>query len=491
MSTQSNRPAEPRQPSCESSLPSPTALVPESGAPEGSPSPVCVAIPVRVHGVQNCAPAGEGTACTESFTEDTETLVLFPSGAVVRLAAAVRQGQEVILTNLNSQHHVHCQVISVGVGESSRGFVELQFSHRRTGFWGSASNVGRISRPSPAPMNLPTVNTVEFPALALQAPAEPKLYVECAKYRIAGDLQTGRKWTLGGAGIAAAVLAVAGGIYVLLSRPAGPLDDRVNASAVAAETTTTVNASPQVIEVNAGAESEGTSTALQTGEVAQTFASPSAAMEPSMIPTPEAYSAASAASVAPSSAAPASVSPSAPSPVIRASSGGLPQTLGNALARLHRNIGDSKIVTPRAARTPNSSASEPPIISAEEAAAAPAGPANDAATRAIFGGSRANAGPAPVPEIKVGGQATLPRAISTVSPAYPIAAKSAHIEGDVKIEAEIDPTGKVAGMKMISGPTLLQTAALHALQQWKYEPAKLDGQAVAGKMIVTLRFRLQ
>jgi protein TonB len=445
-----------------------------------------------VHGVQNGAPAGGGTASTESFTEETETLALFPSGAVVRLAAAVRQGQEVILTNLNSQHHVHCQVISVGVGESSRGFVEVQFSHRRTGFWGSACNVATTSRPSAAPLNLPVISAVESPTVALQAPAEPKLYAECAKYRIAGDLQTGRRWTLGGAGIAAAVLAVASGIFVFLSQSPVPLDNRVDASVVAAETSTRVNDSPQVIEVTAAAESEGTSTALQTGEVAQTFATPSGAKESSMTPTPEAFSAARAASVAPSAAAPASASRSAGSPVIPASSGGMRQTMGDALAKFHPNIGESKIAAPEAARTRSFPASEPPTISAEDASAtASGGPANDAANAAIFGWSRANAAPAPVPEIKVGGQATLPRAILSVRPEYPVAAKSAHIEGDVKIEAEIDQTGKVTGMKLISGPTLLQAAALHALQQWKYEPAKLDGQAVAGKMIVTLRFRLQ
>jgi protein TonB len=475
MSTYTNRPAGLREPAGESSPPPPTALTPES-APAGSPKPVCVTIPVRVHGVQNGAPAGGGTAPIESFTEDTETVVLFPSGAVVKLAAAVRQGQEVILTNLNSQHHVHCQIISVGVGESARGYVELQFSHRRTGFWGSACSDAKTSRASAAPMNLPEICGIDSPVVTLQAPAEPKLYAECAKYRIAGDLQTGRRWTLGGAGIAAAVLALAGGIFVFLSQSPVPLDNRVDASVVAAETTTRVNDSPQVIEVTANAESEGTSTALQTGEVAQTFASPSGTKESSMTPTPEAFSAARAASVAPSAAAPLSASRSAQSPAIPASSGGMRPTIGDALAKFHPNI----------------PASEPPTISAEDAsAAASGGPANDAANVAIFGGSRTNTAPAPVPEIKVGGQATLPRAILSVRPEYPVAAKSAHIEGDVKIEAEIDQTGKVTGMKLISGPTLLQAAALHALQQWKYEPAKLDGQAVAGKMIVTLRFRLQ
>jgi protein TonB len=45
-------------------------------------------------------------------------------------------------------------------------------------------------------------------------------------------------------------------------------------------------------------------------------------------------------------------------------------------------------------------------------------------------------------------------------------------------------------MKVLSGPTPLQQAAMDALRQWKYQPAMLDGKAVPVHLTVTLQFRL-
>lgn len=87
-------------------------------------------------------------------------------------------------------------------------------------------------------------------------------------------------------------------------------------------------------------------------------------------------------------------------------------------------------------------------------------------------------------------QVTQPRLISSVQPTYPAVAAQMHTQGDVIIRAQIDANGKVAGTTVVSGPTLLQQAALSALRQWKYQPSKLDGQAVPGEVVVTIRFRL-
>ena len=54
----------------------------------------------------------------------------------------------------------------------------------------------------------------------------------------------------------------------------------------------------------------------------------------------------------------------------------------------------------------------------------------------------------------------------------------------------IDAKGNVTGVKVISGPVLLQQAAMETVRHWKYEPARLDGQAVAMHLTVTVRFRL-
>jgi TonB family protein len=94
------------------------------------------------------------------------------------------------------------------------------------------------------------------------------------------------------------------------------------------------------------------------------------------------------------------------------------------------------------------------------------------------------------PPAPVGGQVQQARLISSVSPAYPAFARSIGLQGDITIDALIDATGKVTTMKPLSGPVALQQAAMDALRQWNYEPARLDGQPVSMHLSVTMKFRL-
>ena len=58
------------------------------------------------------------------------------------------------------------------------------------------------------------------------------------------------------------------------------------------------------------------------------------------------------------------------------------------------------------------------------------------------------------------------------------------------VDALIDAAGKVNTVRVISGPVLLQQSAIETVRQWKYEPARLDGQAAAMHLTVTVKFRL-
>lgn len=97
----------------------------------------------------------------------------------------------------------------------------------------------------------------------------------------------------------------------------------------------------------------------------------------------------------------------------------------------------------------------------------------------------------PAAPVAVGGEVKPAKLISSVQPAYPAMAKQQHISGAVTIDALIDANGRVTTMKVISGPGLLEQAAMDALKQWKYQPATLDGKAVPMHLTVTLQFRLQ
>jgi TonB family protein len=106
--------------------------------------------------------------------------------------------------------------------------------------------------------------------------------------------------------------------------------------------------------------------------------------------------------------------------------------------------------------------------------------------------ANSNAQPSePSAPLPIGGDVKQAKLISSVPPVYPMLAKNQHVSGNVQIDALIDATGRVTTMKVVSGPTLLQQAAMDALRQWKYQPATLDGKPVSMHLTVTLQFRLQ
>jgi protein TonB len=142
------------------------------------------------------------------------------------------------------------------------------------------------------------------------------------------------------------------------------------------------------------------------------------------------------------------------------------------------------------------SASDNPPASTVEPAPTVNGGAIAAANGDAFSklGANANAAiprpaaPAASAPASTGGVVKDAHLIRSVAPIYPAFARQNNIQGDVKIDATIDETGRVSKMKVISGPSLLQQPAMDALRQWKYEPSTLDGSPVPVQMIVTLQF---
>jgi len=65
--------------------------------------------------------------------------------------------------------------------------------------------------------------------------------------------------------------------------------------------------------------------------------------------------------------------------------------------------------------------------------------------------------------------------ISGDTPIYPATAKAAQVQGTVVLQALISPQGKVENLRVISGPPMLQQAALDAVRTWTYRPYLLSG----------------
>lgn len=80
--------------------------------------------------------------------------------------------------------------------------------------------------------------------------------------------------------------------------------------------------------------------------------------------------------------------------------------------------------------------------------------------------------------------------IHQVTPRYPPAAKSQHVQGTVVLHAEIGKNGKIENLQVVQGPPLLATAAVDAVRQWRYRPYFLNGQPVSIDTMITVNFRL-
>lgn len=80
--------------------------------------------------------------------------------------------------------------------------------------------------------------------------------------------------------------------------------------------------------------------------------------------------------------------------------------------------------------------------------------------------------------------------VTKVQPLYPDDARLARIQGSVVLKAEIDKSGDVEELTLVSGHPLLAPAALEAVKQWKYKPYLLNGQPVAVETQVTVAFQL-
>jgi protein TonB len=80
--------------------------------------------------------------------------------------------------------------------------------------------------------------------------------------------------------------------------------------------------------------------------------------------------------------------------------------------------------------------------------------------------------------------------LNRVTPAYPPLAQATGTQGTVILQATISARGSIENLRVVSGPVMLQQAALRAVQQWRYRPYLLNGQPVEVETTVSVVFRL-
>lgn len=81
-------------------------------------------------------------------------------------------------------------------------------------------------------------------------------------------------------------------------------------------------------------------------------------------------------------------------------------------------------------------------------------------------------------------------AIRRVDPVYPSSARSAGQSGAVKVEVSINERGDVISARALSGPALLQSAAVSAARAWKFKASTLGGVPVTTTTTIVFNFKL-
>jgi protein TonB len=115
-------------------------------------------IAVTIHASRYSSNRGTTNKNLPPVHEETRTVIIFPTGAVVRLSASVTTGELVVLTNQQTGDDVICRVANVKAQTGSQNYVNLEFTQRAPSFWGDAIQSSRANRSdSPKAAVQPTV----------------------------------------------------------------------------------------------------------------------------------------------------------------------------------------------------------------------------------------------------------------------------------------------------------------------------------------------
>jgi len=86
--------------------------------------------------------------------------------------------------------------------------------------------------------------------------------------------------------------------------------------------------------------------------------------------------------------------------------------------------------------------------------------------------------------------ATAQRVTRSVKPEYPVLAKQMKVQGAVVLQALIDKGGRIEELHVVTGPSILASAAQEAVKQWRFKPYYQQGQAVETEARITVNFTI-
>lgn len=498
-------------------------------------------IPVTIHASRYSA-AAKGAGKLPPVHEDTRTVIIFPQGAVVRLSAMVTPGELVVLTNNRTGADVICRVTTVKTQPGIQNYVNLEFTQRAVGFWEeprqaerAAKNKAPLGVVSPAtpphePTPITAVHKAPIPTAQMESPVSPSASSAEVKSispqplrvsSLADTQATKSREDVAEIPVAPPQISEIASTSAISGKQPRVIPSRIprfesfdapnlQQNKGSKKIVLIVTAAIVLLAIGAvgGALFLRWNRVLETAQQPLTAAistptSEPAAAIPAPVPlAPEAAPIANASGKS-SSVAPASIPtlPNNAAPVASTAPQSMPARLTIDTPKVEvrsepqpqpvtrPNISVGKIHAPTVKTAAKINPVEPPPL-LSSATTLPRGLNESVMNTAVPNSLAVPAQPVPLAPTK-GGQLQQPKLISSVASVYPAAAKAAHAQGDVTLDALIDATGKVVAAKVISGSPLLQQAALDSLRLWKYEPARLDGQPIPIHIKVNISFRLQ
>ena len=454
------------------------------------PNPIAAEIPVNASGSR---PKDGGTE-RELFSEDTETVLTFVDGAVIRLQATVAPGQLIFLTNLLTNQEVVCEVLQKRLLRPAGCYVELQFTERKKGFWDAPRGVA-------APAAEPEAGK----AKKALGSAEPGTKT-AAKGPETLDLSRRSLKTL------------VSEVQDLLAKKAASENKELVAGAGSAE-------SPEPAAASASVNPPAAETTLVDPEegIAESDVSDD------LLPKPELDF-----SQVPRKPAVKKLNPSVLQksiPVVGATTQKLTWALLLlAMLGLGARYGHwlDFLMRPKVAVVKSAAPADGAAKSGETEKSAPTGGAEEKSQTVAQKARSEDTSPdhaepneqaperadeqsavqadadrreksktsvtarreLPPKDAERAGQEPLVAAkvLKSVNPVYPPDAMRSFVTGDVKAEVEVEPTGHAGVVKILSGPTQLRNAAVDAVKRYEFSPATRAGKAVPSKLIVAVKF---
>jgi hypothetical protein len=454
---------------------------------------------------------GNAGSKRELFTEETQTVLVFEKGAVIRLSAAVADGQLLFLTNKKTGREVVTQVVRKRSFRPTSCYVDLEFTEASPGFWDI-----ELPKSAPAmPSQSAATSGEDGEGGSAKHAAPPSLQeVERLKKEVA-ELQTQLKTLTDGSprtDVSAEGAAVTGAATTPNGDAARQNEEKILTQLLAQAAQQEKLHGPQ--RLVAYPKKNTTSAVKTVGKLAtagafaavivaagvavyrfgllDSWIGKSAAAEPvsshastianpGTSATPRTTGGTSSANTTPLGSR-AAVSAEGLAPVQNKGGGEapsaadslkVPPVVANATQLDFGTATKPTYVVPKETKRPSTATQSFAARSAGPTAPVGNSTGNVAESSGVVGSE---------------GEYVGPKLVRAVKPVSPPEALRNYVTGSVNVDALVDVTGHVKSVTVISGPKKLWNTAIEQMKQYVYEPARKNGKPVMSHVQTSLQY---